>query len=240
MAEARIRRNEEWRRALQAGRTVTIAPAAARACETCPWRIANQETPPLDDPKAVSDASYYTAEGRRVMWESWLDGGSVRDGCRLICHRAATPTESRWCAGGDGLQQRLLLRWWRDGQNVLDVGPLSGLEAIYQVLAIVVGVFSGETRFGGEDDVERLGIDFADERLERAELTLDGVQLTLEQVARLAHPCVRDEGVGYPEMMEPLTAGELAWLAALAAGSDWRTGPGRGTVVGMAGLGGDE
>jgi hypothetical protein len=48
-----IRAKRAQRHREEDGKLLIIEAAAGTACRTCPWRITNQQQPPLDHPKAA-------------------------------------------------------------------------------------------------------------------------------------------------------------------------------------------
>ncbi len=105
-----------------------VRPPSSVTCATCPWRVENQETPPVDKPGRVSDLAYYADEGRDELWENWKGSGEgARDGFRIMCHANWGKPELpiRWCAGADSIQARMLLRFFEGGCTREALGALS-------------------------------------------------------------------------------------------------------------------
>jgi hypothetical protein len=222
-------------RSLVRGRQMVIEPAAPTACDTCPWRIRNHLAPPLHKGRRTP-ATFYTPEARARMWSHWSeDGAGLAGGYRPGCHHQRDEGIERWCAGGDSILQRELLRWWVAGRSRHTFATLTGLEAIHQVLGAVLGVFIGFDHDGHitDDDGTVVRIDLGAGTADVVEPRFDGQPLTLEHVARLAHPGVADPSVGCEATGLP-TAAERATWRRLNLGAGWRTGPGRGRTIGIA------
>ena len=161
-------------------------------------------------------------------WDLDLPRG-VGDGCRFGCHRDTTPTCGKWCAGGDGIQQRELLRWYRAGSPADNFGALAGPWALLQVAAAILGRF---VQTGMEDGrvwvaADGLGLEVDGDMLV---VTLDGEALGLGDLAPLAHPAVLDPDL-QTEQAPPLGEAERDELRQLGVGTGWHDGPGRGLTV---------
>jgi hypothetical protein len=197
-----------------------IAPAM-QVCTKCPWRIENQRNPLEDNPH------FYTAETRAGMWFDWgPEHQGLADGTQMVCHVGAYDDEAprtvdelgrpgqrlkteseklRWCAGGDALQQRALLRWVANGNHAKP--PLRGPQAGRWVVSAML-------------DVPPWEITCSDWTIpDTAPWWIKGRQVTFRELVAAAHPAVFDPNIG-SEQVPPLSDEERAGYEPLRAESE--------------------